>query len=116
LLDIYRKTKTTEERLNDNRVEAKEANRRGIENIESKEDCEVWQEEERAIDPVNLSALPTRKFGGDRRTRNAYGAHPKLIFIVSGLHSISTTFPIFWYHPTEWQRQAGVPAKTAVVP
>jgi hypothetical protein len=47
--NIYRKTKTTEEHLNDNWVEAKEANRRGIENIESKEDCEVWQEEERAI-------------------------------------------------------------------
>jgi hypothetical protein len=53
--NIYRKTKTTEERLNDNWVEAKETNRRGIENIESKEDCEVWQEEERAIGPVNLS-------------------------------------------------------------
>ena len=39
--DKYRETKATEERLNDNWVEAKEVVRRRIENIESKEDCEV---------------------------------------------------------------------------
>jgi hypothetical protein len=52
--NIYRKTKPTEERLNDNWAEAGGLNRREIENIESKEDCEVWQEGERAIGPSEL--------------------------------------------------------------